>query len=150
MIRLVVVLFAAFLLQAVLSSVQMSHFNKEFVKLRRKGKVACGRKSGGFHAGAIVMFQIDEHGIIQEAKKLEGVTFLARVKDLPGYEGRFVGELRAQDGPRGHRNLRKAIEDAALTYTKYVAGEEIEAPPSPFQRVGNTAKNTAKRAFGLH
>lgn len=38
---------------------------------------------GGFHAGAIVMFRIDEKGIIQESRKIEGTTFLARVKDFP-------------------------------------------------------------------
>ncbi|MDO4617313.1 MAG: transcriptional regulator GutM [Lachnospiraceae bacterium] len=138
MLQLALVIGLAFALQIVLSMMQMKHFSKEFVALRKKGKVACGRKSGGFHAGAIVMFRIDDDGIVQEAKKMEGVTCFARVKDLEGFEGRFVGELNGEEILKSHRNLRKAVEDAALTYNKYMAGEVIETPPSPFQRVGNS------------
>ena len=92
MIKIALVIGLAFVIQFVLSSFQMKNFNNEFVRLRRKGKVAIGRKSGGFHAGAIVMFRIDEKGIIQESRKIEGTTFLARVKDFPGFEGATPGE----------------------------------------------------------
>ena len=138
MLQLALLLGAMFLLQAVLSVFQMRHFSKEFVKLRRRGKVACGRKSGGFHAGAIVMFRIDEDGIIREGKKLMGVTCFARVTDLPGFEGKFVGGLTEADLPKYGKNLRKAILDASNTYNKFMAGEVIPEPPSPFQRVGRT------------
>ena len=138
MLQLGLLVGAMFLLQAVLSVFQMRHFSKEFVKLRRRGKVACGRKSGGFHAGAIVMFLIDEDGIIQEGKKLMGVTCFARVKPLPGFEGKFVGGLTEADLPKYGKNLRKAILDASNTYNKFMAGEVIPEPPSPFQRAGRT------------
>ena len=114
MVKLGLFVAAMFLLQAILSSIQISHFNKEFIKLRRRGKVACGRQSGGFHAGAIVMFLLDESGVIQEGKMLMGVTCLARVKPLPGFEGKFVGAL----------------------YNKVMRGEIVPDRPSPFQRVG--------------
>ncbi len=138
MLPLVLLLGAMFLLQGVLSVLQMRHFSKEFVKLRRKGKVACGRKSGGFHAGAIVLFRIDEDGVIQESKKLMGVTCFARVTDLPGFEGKYVGGLTETDLPKYGKNLRKAILDASNTYNKFIAGEVIPEPPSPFQRAGRT------------
>lgn len=141
MLRLAIVIAVAFLIQFVLSSFQMKNFNNEFVKLRRQGKVAIGRKSGGFHAGAIVMFRIDDDGIIQESRKIEGTTFIARVKDYPGFEGRYVGSLSADDVAKGHRNLKKAVEDAAKNYKAYLAGEEIPNPPSNFQKVGNLVKN---------
>lgn len=127
----------AFVIQFILSSFQMKNFANEFAKLRRKGRVVVGRKSGGFHAGAIVMFLIDDNGLILEAKKLEGTTFLARMKDFPGFEGIYVRDLSKEMVPKSHKNLRKAVEDAALTYRKYTAGEEIPTPPSPFQKVGN-------------
>ena len=65
MLAVIIVAGIAFALQGFFSFMQMKHLNNEFIKLRRKGKVAFGRKSGGFHAGAIVMFRIDEDGIIQ-------------------------------------------------------------------------------------
>ena len=43
MTKLLLIVAAAFVLQIVLSMAQMKHFSKEFVKLRRQGKVACGR-----------------------------------------------------------------------------------------------------------
>ena len=38
-----------------------------------------------------------------------------------------------------HTNLGKAIEDAALTYRKYTAGEEIDNDPlpGPLEKAGN-------------
>lgn len=128
---------AMFLLQAVLSSIQMSHFSKEFIRLRKRGRVACGRQAGGFHAGAIVMFLIDENGTIMEGWMLMGVTCFARVKPLAGFEGKNVGSLSEADLPRYGKNLRKAILDARNTYNKFISGEAIPEPPSPFKRVGN-------------
>lgn len=139
MLKLGLVVAAAFILQILLSMMQMKHFSDEFVKLRRRGRVACGRKAGGFHAGAIVMFLIDEDGIIKEGRKMEGVTCLARVRPLKGFEGKYIGDLTTTNGPKGHKNLGKAIADAALTYNKYVAGEVIEQPPTPFQKVSRSA-----------
>ena len=127
---------AMFLIQAVLSSIQISHFNKEFIALRRRGKVACGRQSGGFHAGAVVMFLLDEEGVIQEGKMLMGVTSFARVRPLPGFEGKYVGGLTEEDLPRHGKNLRKAILDARDTYNKVMSGEIVPDKPSPFQRAG--------------
>ena len=144
MLQIGLLLGAMFLLQAVLSVFQMRHFSKEFIKLRRRGKVACGRKSGGFHAGAIVMFLIDGDGVIQEGKKLMGVTCFARVTDLPGFKGKFVGGLTDADLPKYGKNLRKAILDASSTYNKFMAGEVIPEPPSPFQRAGRTLTGVLK------
>lgn len=145
MLRLAIVIAFAFLVQFVLSSFQMKNFNNEFVKLRKQGRVAIGRKAGGFLAGAIVMFQIDDNGIIQQSRKIEGTTFIARVKNYPGFEGKYVGNLSADDVARGHRNLKKAVENASSNYKAFLAGEEIPNPPSNFQKVGNIAKNIFKR-----
>lgn len=138
MLQLGMLIAGMFFLQAVLSVLQMRHFSREFVKLRRRGKVACGRQAGGFHAGAVVMFLIDGEGVIQEGRKLFGVTCFARVTDLPGFAGKYVGGLSEADLPKYGRNLRRAILDARDTYNKFISGEEITQPPSPFQRVGRT------------
>ena len=134
MLSLIIIIGIAFLMQGFFSFRQMKHLSDAFIEMRRKGKVAFGRKSGGFHAGAVVMFRLDDDGIICEGKKLEGLTSFARVKPLTGFEGRYIGSLTAEDGPKNHRNLCKAIEDAALTYRKYTNGEIIEEPTS-FQKV---------------
>ena len=73
MLKLGLVVAAAFVLQILLGMMQMKHFSDEFVKLRRCGRVACGRKAGGFYAGAIVMFLIDDEGYIKKAGKWKGL-----------------------------------------------------------------------------
>lgn len=138
MLQLGLLVAAMFAVQAFLSVLQMRHFSKEFIKLRRRGKVACGRQAGGFHAGAIVMFLIDGDGVIQEGRQLFGVTCFARVRDLPGFAGKYVGGLTEADLPKYGKNLRRAILDARNTYNKFISGEVIPQPPSPFQRVGRT------------
>lgn len=142
-LALSIALGVAFLLQIVFSMLQMKYFSSQFVKLRKHGKVAVGRKNGFFFAGAIVMFLIDEDGIILEGKKMEGVTCLARVKDFNLCDGAYIGDLTEEDGPEGHRNLRRAIADTANTYNRFEAGEILEDPPSPAKRL--TALFTRKR-----
>lgn len=144
MLQLGLLVAGMFVIQAVLSCIQMRHFSREFVALRRRGKVACGRKSGGFHAGAIVMFLIDSSGVIQEGRQLCGVTCFARVKPLPGFEGKFVGSLTDADLPRYGKNLRKAVLDARDSYNKFMSGEAIPDPPSPFQRAGRALTGAVK------
>ena len=144
MFQLGLLIVGMFVLQAVLSGLQMRHFSKEFIKLRRRGKVACGRKSGGFHAGAIVMFLIDGNGVIQEGRQLCGVTCFARVKPLPGFQGKYVGGLTDEDLPKYGKNLRKAILDARDTYNKFMSGEAIPELPSPFQRAGRALTGVVK------
>ena len=138
MLQLGLLVAGMFLLQAVLSVFHFRHFSREFMKLRTRGRVACGRQAGGFHAGAIVMFLIDGDGVIQEGRKLMDVTCFARVTALPGFEGKYVGGLTEADLPKHGKNLRRAILDARNTYNKFISGEEIPQPPSPFQRVGRT------------
>jgi DNA-binding transcriptional regulator of glucitol operon len=95
MLSLIIVIGIAFLLQGFFSFLQMRRLTNAFIEMRRKGKVAFGRKSGGFHAGAVVMFRIDDDGMIREGKKMEGVTAFAGIKPLDGFEGRYIGSLTA-------------------------------------------------------
>lgn len=149
MLSLFLVLAAVFALQLFLSTLQMKNFNRAFVEMRRKGKVAIGRKSGGFYAGAIVLFRIDENGIIQEGRKIEGTTCFARVRSFPGFEGRYIGDLTEEDGPLNHRSLRKAIADAALTYRKFMNGEVLPDAPSPLRRAGSFLSRPLRRGKQL-
>lgn len=138
MLKIVLVFAVAFLLQAMASVMQMKYFAKEFTEYRKQGKVVCGRQAGGFHAGAIVLFLIDDEGIIRKAKKLEGVTCLARFREMEGFQGKYAGKLTGEEVPKTHKNLRKAVIDASRTYCKFISGEEIENPPTPFQKAGRS------------
>ena len=75
----------------------------------------------------------------------EAVVSVKNALDGNGYEGKYIGSLTEADGPKGHRNLGKAIADAALTYNKYVSGEVIEQPPTPFQKASRSAGRLLRR-----
>ena len=144
MLKLGLFVAAMFVIQGLLSAVQMKHFAKEFAAMRRRGRVACGRQAGGFHAGAIVLFLLDEDGVIREGKKMMGVTCLARVKPFPGFEGKSLAALDESDLPKYGKNLRRAILDARNTYQLFISGEAIPEPPTPFQRAGRALTGFGK------
>ena len=86
----------AFLAQYALGMMQMKSFTINFGKLRRQGKVAIGKKKGAFRAGSIVMFAVDENGIILDSSYMSGVTVLAKFKKLKGFEGLNVSTLKKE------------------------------------------------------
>ena len=129
MLGVLIIVGGAFLLQGLMSFLQMRHLTNEFLKLRRKGKVAFGRKSGGFRAGAVVMFGIDDDGI-KNALLYYGVTLILMY-------------LSTSSVP-----LAAMIEDAALTYRKYTAGELVEdtRPQGPIDQALAQVKGLLGRA----
>ena len=123
----------------------MKDFSKTFRPLRKMGRVAIGRTNGGLRAGAIVMFAIDENGVILAGKRMMGVTVLAKFKDFTGFEGRNIGELTQTDVEKLPKPLRKAILDAVMNYNIIMSGGEIPPRLSLFQKIGQklSPKKTA-------
>lgn len=73
--------------------VQMKSFNKFYTKLRKRP--GCHRKAkGGFHAGAIVMFAINQDGVIIDGCFMRGFTMLARFKNWDFFNGIDVGTIK--------------------------------------------------------
>lgn len=129
-----------YLLQCFFGLMQMKDFSKAFSPLRKMGRVAIGRTNGGFRVGAIVMFAIDENGIILKGKRMMGVTVLAKFKDFTGFEGKNVGELTQADVEKLPKPLKKAILDAAMNYNIIMSGGEIPPRLSLFQKISQKLK----------
>lgn len=134
-----------YLLQCLFGLMQMKDFSKTFRPLRKMGRVAIGRTNGGLRAGAIVMFAIDENGVILAGKRMMGVTVLAKFKDFTGFEGRNIGELTQTDVEKLPKPLRKAILDAVMNYNIIMSGGEIPPRLSLSQKIGQklSPKKTA-------
>lgn len=130
----------AFVMQYIMGIYQIGNFRKAYGPLRRLGRVAIGRCSGRFRAGAIVMMAIDEKGNILRAERMQGVTAFAKFKELKGFEGKNVGTLTEEDAQGLNSQLRKAILDARNTYNVVVNGGQVPEKPSPFQRVEMATK----------
>ncbi|GEQ61354.1 transcriptional regulator GutM [Vagococcus lutrae] len=136
-----IVAVSAYLLQGFLGFLQIKHFTKVYGEMRRKGRVAIGRKSGKFKAGTIVMIAIDEAANILEVKKIQGTTVLAKFKDIKGLEGMSITELTPTLPILAKENklTQATVMDAVQTYQKVMNGEVIETPPTPMMSMRNQA-----------
>lgn len=145
-VPLIIIFMLAFVLQYLLSFQQMKQFNKHYSYLRKQGRVAIGVSKGGFKAGAIAMFSIDENGFIMEGRYMQGVTVFSKFKDLHGFEGYDIDELKIEDCRKRKfaKPLTKAILEASSNYRIFMNGGEIPVPPSNFQRL--TSVFTRKKA----
>ncbi|MBY6268567.1 transcriptional regulator GutM, partial [Parageobacillus thermoglucosidasius] len=88
---------AAFMIQLALGYFQIRNFTKTYIELRRKGKVAIGRRPGKFRAGTIVLFAVNNKGDILDAKKMQGVTVFAKFKKLKGFENKNILSINDND-----------------------------------------------------
>lgn len=131
----ILVMAGAFLLQTVLSYFQTRYYTREFVRLRKLGRVAIGRKRGIISAGTLVLFAIDAQGIILTASRIQGVTVFARGRQLNGYDGKCIASLTAGDCQKENKLLQKAILNAVSNYNTIMSGGQIPPSLSFFQKI---------------
>ncbi|CAM3415201.1 transcriptional regulator GutM [Streptococcus pluranimalium] len=129
---LAMIIVMAYTLQIFLGFKQIKYFNSVYTELRRKGRVAIGRRSGKFKSGTIVMFAIDSKGKISAAKKIQGVTIGARFKDMPQYIKHDLHYLDHYNPLVRQENklTQIAIEDARDVFLTIEAGTYQEVPKS--------------------
>lgn len=99
-------------LNFLLGLLQVKDFNKNYIELRKMGKVAIGRKKGYFTAGTIVLILIDDDGLIVSSRKVQGISIMARVKTFKGLEGMYLGQIKKEDLKKYNKYMRIAILDA--------------------------------------
>ncbi len=128
----------AFVFQTILGFFQIKHFNQVYQELRRKGKVAIGRRSGKFRAGTIVFFAVNDEAKIIDARLMQGVTVLSkfRVKEqFIGQDIHFIDHYHPL--VRKENKLTQfAMENAREIYLRVEIGDYVEEKPnSPLQNV---------------
>lgn len=120
----------AYALQVVLGLRQLKHFNLVYQEMRRKGRVVIGRRSGKFRAGTIVIFAVDQAGKVLEARKMQGVSVMAKFKAMPAYLGQDIHYLDTYNPLVRQENklLQVAIEDARELFVRIEAGNYKDVP----------------------
>ena len=142
------VVIVAYILQIIFGLKQLKHFNTTYSELRKKGRVAIGRRSGKIKAGTIVMFAVDRKGMILDAKRMQGVTVVARFKSMPSYIGQDIHYLDTYNPVVRKENklLQIAIEDARELFLRIEAGNYKDVPKfAPVLNVGNQLKLLSTR-----
>lgn len=125
----------AYVIQFLLTMIQMKDFNLNFRNLRRMGRVAIGKKKGGFVAGSIAMFAIDDRGIILKGMCLSGVTVLARFREFNELNGINIASITESQVKNYSKQIQKSILDASSNYITITDGGTIEDAKSPIQNL---------------
>ncbi len=76
-----------YVINMVLALLQSKNYTTTYTTLKRRGRVAIGKKKGLVTTGAIVMFLLDEDGNVVEGTRLTGITVLARFRAFPDFDG---------------------------------------------------------------
>ncbi|MDO4594740.1 MAG: transcriptional regulator GutM [Tissierellia bacterium] len=137
MLWLMIIIFSMFMLQYLLTFLQMKSFRKYFSKFIKQGKVAIGIKKGIFFEGCIVMFLIDDYGNIKNASMISGFTVFSRFKEFNKLNNYNLLEFDEEILKllKFSRSKTKAILNAKENFIKVKNGEEIELKKSPFQQI---------------
>lgn len=107
------------------------------------GRVAIGKKKGGFVAGSIVMFAVDDTGIILKGMCLSGVTVLARFKEFNDFNGVDIATITQDQVKSYSKQVQKSILDASHNYITITGGGTIEEAKSPIQKLTNSIQKVA-------
>lgn len=122
-IVLIIVAITVWILNFTLGLIQIKDFNKNYIELRKLGKVAIGRKKGMITSGTIVLIRIENDGLIVESRKMQGVTIAARVKVFKGLENMYIDKIEEEDLKMFNKPLKKAILDAVKNYKTFKTEE---------------------------
>lgn len=144
---IIIILFLGmmFLLQYFLTYLQMNSFKKYFRKFIKVGKVAIGIKKGGLRSGSIVMFGVDNNGIIRNAAFINGITVFARFKENFDFNNINIKDIDKEvlTGTKFPKSLKQAILNAKDNYLRAERGEEIPMAKSPLQKFSGLIKKEA-------
>lgn len=132
---LLIALGAAYLGQMYFATVQMKDFSTSYGALRRRGKVAIGKRKNALSAGAIAMLLLDEDGTIIDAKAMSGLTVLARFKPLSQVTGQHIADLDPASLRRCPKGLRLAVENAQSNWVTVQNGGVPAEPLTPLGRL---------------
>lgn len=144
---------SAYAFQILLGFQQIKHFNKNYQELRRKGKVAIGRRPGKVRSGTIVMFAIKDEGEILDARMMQGVTVLSKFKQLDDYVGQDIHYIDKYHPlvQKENKLTQFAMENAREIYLRVAVGDYTEEPaPSPLKQLAfnlNVSKNVLLSKF---
>jgi len=146
---LVITFVAIYILQTILGLRQAKHFAGTFTMLRRRGRVAIGKRQAWLTAGAIVMFLLDDEGVIVEGRRMSGVTVLARFRPLPDFNGQNLATITPESFGAGHAGLRAAVANARENYLIITSGGVAPEPPTPFARMRERMRSRLKRRSAI-
>ena len=118
-LTLIIFISSAWIAQAIFSYFQMKNFNAEFIRLRRKGKIAIGKIKGKISSGTIVLICIDDSLEIVEAKIMTGVTVFAKLRSFKEIEHENLLHINEKIINEMNPRKKKAVKNAVKNYCSF-------------------------------
>ncbi|MGX7204559.1 transcriptional regulator GutM [Enterococcus pingfangensis] len=133
-----VIAIIAYIFQILLGMKQIKNFNTVYIRMKRKGKVAIGRRPGKIASGTILLLGVSDKGIIQEAEMMQGISVVARFKARPQFVGIDIHQLmESAILTKENKLTRQAAENAQKVYLAVEKGNYQETKPiSPLMNLG--------------
>ena len=129
------------ILNFIFGFMQLKNFNTNYIEMRKKGRVAIGRKKGYLQAGTIVLININEEDKIFDCKMMQGISVLAKVKSFTGLEGKKINELTELDLNKYKKLKRVAILNAIDNFNQFKKGAEAEPDKAEVKEKNSLLKN---------
>lgn len=137
------VVITAYIFQILFGLRQIRHFNQTYSEMKKLGRVAIGRRSGRIKAGTIVLFAVDKKGQILDARRMQGVTVVARFKQMLDYLDQDIHYLDSYNPlvRKENKLLQIAIEDAREVFVRSEVGDYRDVPKyTPVMDIGTRLK----------
>lgn len=138
-----IIAMSAFALQMAAGYLQLKNFNQVYRALRRKGRVAIGKRPGKIRVGTIVLFALDAKSKIIDARMLQGVTVFSRFKEIKNYIGQDIHFIDRKHPLVQQENkfTQLAMENARDIYLQIELGTDIiPKPKGLLDSIGDTLK----------
>jgi len=112
------------MLQGLFGFWQLRHFNQQFNRLRKEGRVVVGKSKGRFLAGVVLMFCLDKDCKIIKGEKMEGISIFARMKPFHSCNNLNLLEMEEEKISALGRATSKAVMNAIENYRAFMAQEK--------------------------
>lgn len=126
-----IIAIVAYIIQIFFGLRQIKHFNHVYQKLRQQGRVAIGRRPGRIKSGTLIMFSLNQDGIIMETQKMQGVSVISKFKRIDKFNGIEIKALTSYH-PLVSKEIkitRQTIENARELYLRVQSGDYQESSP---------------------
>ncbi|CUH96445.1 hypothetical protein P22_2535 [Propionispora sp. 2/2-37] len=119
--RWMLIIFCFYVLQMVLTYFQVKNLRKTLAESRGKGIVGMGSKKRKLSAGNVVILISNEAGHIIEGRMMQGITVLARFREIANIKGHTVTELKEKILSQSAKKQDKAMLEAIEQIEKQIA-----------------------------
>lgn len=106
-------IFGLWLLQGILSYIQISNYKKTLSSLRDKGRVYIGHQKGKLTPGSIIFVVLDDNDFIVDFREMKGISVFDKFRKKDMYIGKSVKDLIEEININKRKNVtNKAILSA--------------------------------------